>query len=189
LVDLHGGAIQATSPGAGQGTTFTVQLPLSRNLPLQSHQEATSPEAAIDLRRVQILIVDDEPDARDFAVFVLQRHGAQVTSAASAQEALSLFEQIKPDILVTDLGMPETDGYSLLKQIRQLNPNQPTPAIALTAYASEEDRQRSIEAGFTVHIAKPVDPEDLLQAIQHILPCLSAYADRSHSDKSQDKFP
>jgi CheY-like chemotaxis protein len=120
---------------------------------------------------VRILAVDDEADMRDYVSFVLEQSGAEVTVAASAQEALTALVQIQPDVLVTDIGMPNTDGYMLLQQIRALNqePGKQIPAIALTAYAGEYDQKRAIAAGFQIHLPKPVEPDALLEAIASLI--------------------
>ena len=119
------------------------------------------------LSGVHILVVDDEPDMLNLATTLLERQGAIVNVAASASEALTLLEQTQADVLVGDIGMPTVDGYALIHQIRQRSPEQggQIPAIALTAYASESDQQRAIAAGYQLHLSKPVEPEQLIQAI------------------------
>ncbi|MBW4583662.1 ATP-binding protein [Aetokthonos hydrillicola Thurmond2011] len=174
LVELHGGTIHADSLGEGQGATFTVKLPLMEdNVSKISDQGSPSflTEASLRLNNLQILIVDDEPDSREFLAFVLEQAGMKTTQAASAIEALTFFEQYKPDLLISDIGMPEMDGYSLLQTIRTRSPEQGgrIRAIALTAYASETDQKRALAAGFDQHIAKPVDPDALLSAIANLI--------------------
>ncbi|MBD1914097.1 MULTISPECIES: PAS domain S-box protein [unclassified Leptolyngbya] len=166
LVELHGGTVSVESPGEGQGATFTVRLPLlspSSN----TNQDERSPDPSLDLRGTKILVVDDESDTRELVAFVLEQQGAQVTAATSAQEALSILPQAKPDVLLSDIGMPEMDGYMLIQQVRALAPEQggQIPAIALTAYAGDTNRQQVIAAGFQKHISKPIEPEVLVQAI------------------------
>lgn len=165
IVELHGGTIAVASAGEGQGATFTVQLPLA---PPSSQLPSTeSPSASTnDLSDIHILVVDDELDSRDFIAFVLEQAGAIVTSIASGIEALQAVEQAIPELIVSDIGMPEMDGYMLLQQIRTLEQFKQIPAIALTAYAGEYDRQQAIAAGFQQHIPKPVDPESLVSAIR-----------------------
>ncbi|WP_243902667.1 response regulator, partial [Aetokthonos hydrillicola] len=124
-------------------------------------------ESEIELRGIQILVVDDEPDMRDLAEFILTGAGAQVTTAASALEALTVFNQSVPDLLISDIGMPEMDGYSLMRQIRKYPPEEGgnIPAIALSAYAGEINQKQALQAGFQQHIAKPIVPDELVKAI------------------------
>ena len=167
IVELHGGTIAVASPGEGQGATFTVQLPLaprSNELPLEQ-----SPDATSDLSGFHILVVDDELDSQELVAFILEQAGAIVTSVSSGIEALQAIEQFVPDLVVSDIGMPEMDGYRLLQQIRLLESARQIPAIALTAYAGELDRQQAIVAGFQQHIPKPINPEELVKAIACLL--------------------
>jgi PAS domain S-box-containing protein len=176
LVELHGGTVQAESQGDGQGATFIVQLPLIQP-PHPATQAAgisrTSPQswAEAPLAGKHILVVDDEADNRSFVAFLLQEAGATVISAANAGEALVALAQSHPDLLISDIGMPDIDGYSLIQQIRALPPQQggTIPAIALTAYAAELDQQRAIAAGFQQHVAKPLEPEVLIRAVVALL--------------------
>lgn len=176
LVELHGGTVQAESPGLGQGATFTVRLPksdLQGEFTLSSDLEPTALEVAPDrssdpvpsLSGLQILAVDDQADARDIVKFVLQEYGAEVVTVASAREALAVLSKnpSRYDVLICDLGMPEEDGYWLIQQVRSLSAEAggQIPAILLTAYASESQQQLSIEAGFQMHVAKPVEPDQL----------------------------
>jgi CheY-like chemotaxis protein len=170
LTELHGGTVKGESPGVGLGTTFTVSLPISNHgTSSQPHQvESTNSVArALPLTELRILVVDDEPDMRELIFTILEQAGAQVKVATSAIEALAALEPFKPDILISDIGMPEIDGYGLLRQIRRLPPEQggTLPAIALTAYAGEIDQQQALAAGFQKHMAKPVEPEELVKAI------------------------
>lgn len=164
IVEMHGGTIAADSPGEGQGTTFTVQLP-----PAPRASERSSPELSSDsigdLTGTRILVVDDEPDSRDFVAFVLEQAGAIVTSVASGIEVLQVIEQSMSDLIVSDIGMPEMDGYMLMQQVRTLERVKHVPAIALTAYAGEVDYQQAMAAGFQMHVSKPVEPEELVRAI------------------------
>jgi PAS domain S-box-containing protein len=170
LVELHGGTVQAESPGEGQGATFTLKLPLMPTLPM-SHQPGSLSEPALDLTGLQILVVDDDVDSREFVLFLVEQYGARVLSAASADEALVVLTHFQPDVLLSDIGMPEVDGYALMQQVRALPPEQggQIPAIALTAYAGEIDYQQAISAGFQRHISKPVEPEVLIQAIVNLV--------------------
>ncbi|MBD2259449.1 response regulator [Pseudanabaena sp. FACHB-2040] len=171
LVELHGGTIWAESPGEGQGATFTLRLPLFRGGSAEAgeacdrNSPSTSPIAPLAGR--QLLVVDDEIDSREFVVFLLEQAGAEVRSAANAGEALAALRQTPPDVLVSDIGMPDLDGYMLIRQVRALQPEQggQTPAVALTAYAGEFDQQQAIRAGFQLHVSKPVEPDALVKAV------------------------
>lgn len=162
LVELHGGTVRAESPGEGQGATFSVLLPmLNTDSPTQSDNPTY--DDAPDLSGIQVLVVDDEPDMREFLAFVLEDYGAQVQVVTSALEALDVLPQVKPDIVLSDIGMPEVDGYALIRTIRAMPPEQggQIPAIALTAYAGEADQTQALAAGFQKHVAKPVEPDKL----------------------------
>ncbi len=166
LVEAHGGTITANSPGEGLGATFTVQLPLLNIAPeVQPLDE--SPQPALDLTGIRVLAIDDEPDARELLTVLLTEYGADVLTVASASEVLVNLETFQPAVLVSDIAMPEVDGYTLIQQIRALPPRQggQVPAIALTAYAREDDHQRAISSGFQRHITKPLEPERLVQAV------------------------
>ena len=173
IVELHSGTIQVESPGVGQGATFIVQLSLIRNPSQVSELEqlALQGQASLDdslsLAGLRALIVDDEIDTRDFLVTALEQEGAEVTAAASAGEAMRLLERLKPDVLVSDIGMPESDGYTLIRSIRALAPEQGglIPAAALTAYAREEDRILALKAGFQMHVSKPIEPMKLVAVV------------------------
>ncbi|MBE9227968.1 PAS domain S-box protein [Phormidium sp. LEGE 05292] len=177
LVELHGGTVEVFSLGAAQGSTFTVKLPLvveSSSAQEQAGRGEGSFPLSSDalLKDLRVLVVDDESDARDLISVILEDRGAKVTAVGSAQEAFTTVLQKSPlDIIVSDIGMPEGDGYSLIRQIRQLPPEAggKIPAIALTAYASAEDSNKAISAGFNRHIRKPVDPTELTMAIAHIV--------------------
>jgi PAS domain S-box-containing protein len=170
LVELHGGTVQAESPGEGQGATFTVRLPLMPTSP-QISQDSKPSESALDLTGIQVLVVDDNIDTREFVAFLIEQYGANVISVGSAREALVALANSKPDVLLSDIGMPEVDGYMLMRQVRALPPEQggQIPAIALTAYAGEYDQQQALEAGFQQHVPKPVEPEVLIRAISTLL--------------------
>ncbi|MBE9109895.1 PAS domain-containing protein [Nodosilinea sp. LEGE 07298] len=170
LVELHGGRVQADSPGEGQGATFTVQIPIMAQ-GSTTDQEVEPFKPATDLTNVQILVVDDDATTLEFIAFLLELNGARVVAAASVDEALSELAQFTPDILLSDIGMPERDGYTLMRQVRRLSPEQggQVPAIALTAYAGEIDYQQAMAAGFQRHISKPVEPDHLTKAIAELL--------------------
>lgn len=170
LVELHGGIVQADSLGEGLGATFTVRLPL---MPASSPTDAErqSLEPALSLGGIRILVVDDDTDAREFVGFVLEQAGATVQMAASATEALTALGQSKLDLLLSDIGMPDIDGYMLIRQVRSLPANQggTIPAIALTAFAGEMNQQQALAAGFQMHLSKPVEPAHLVSMIASLV--------------------
>jgi PAS domain S-box-containing protein len=170
LTELHGGTVRADSKGEGQGATFTVDLPLLKSSQASERDDSRpSRSAALALSGLRAIVVDDEPDMREIVSFVLEESGAQVVTVATGSEVLNLLEegQVQPDILLSDVGMPDMDGYMLLRRIRALPPDRggQVLAIALTAYAGEFNHQQALEAGFQEHIAKPVDPDQLIEAI------------------------
>lgn len=180
LVELHGGTVAATSPGEGRGATFCVRLPAIKarrrssdddmldlataGLPSLDYQNA-------DLSAITVLVVDDQADARELLERVLSECGARVIAAGSAGEALDLIAEHDPDVLVADIGMPEVDGFELLRRVRTLGSGRAArmPAIALTAFARSEDRTRALRAGFQVHVAKPVAPPELVATVASVL--------------------
>lgn len=167
LVELHGGTVQAASPGEGQGATFTVKLPLIAAAKLAQNATSSPDRSNFNLDGLQVLIVEDDRDSQEFIAFLLEQYGAKVTTADSASKALGNFGQANFDLLISDIGMPNMDGYTLIRQIRQQLPEQggEIPAIALTAYAGEIDQQQALAAGFHQHISKPIEPEILMQTI------------------------
>jgi len=172
IVELHGGTVVANSDGEGQGATFRVRLPVavSRWNPNRSHEHPRSsqrlavPFVNADLSNLVVLVVDDDPDSRDLLHRLLSDCGATVTAAASAAEALAATDNQRPDLLISDIGMPETDGYQLLRSLRA-NSDVRFPAIALTAFARSEDRTRALLAGFVAHVSKPVEPAELIATV------------------------
>jgi PAS domain S-box-containing protein len=168
LVELHGGTVTASSEGEDLGTTFTLTLPLTQSP--DRHETAPS-TPLVNLNGVRTLIVDDEQDSREFIAFVLEQAGAQISVATSAAEAIAMLSQSQPDVLLSDVGMPDMDGYMLMQQIRALPIEQGgnIRAIALTAYAGDFNQQRAIEAGFQKHIAKPVEPELLIREVASLM--------------------
>ncbi|MEP0917475.1 PAS domain S-box protein [Leptolyngbya sp. DQ-M1] len=166
LVEAHGGTITADSPGEELGATFTVLLTLL-NVEPAIEPSIEPPHQELDLTGIRVLGVDDEPDARDLLAVLLTQYGAEVLIVTSAAEVLSNLPSFQPNILVSDIGMPQVDGYTLIQQVRSLPVEQggQIPAIALTAYAREDDHNRAINSGYQRHITKPLDPEQLVQAI------------------------
>ena len=177
LVELHGGTVQAESPGEGRGTTFTVTLPLATP-PTVAADERGEPRpmapGTLDdvptLAGLRVLVVDDHGSARDAVTTVLEQCGARVAAAASSAEALEALVTFRPDVLLSDIGMPGEDGYALIRKIRALPSEQGgrIPAAALTAYAGGEDRRRALLAGYQAHVPKPVAPADLATVIAHL---------------------
>ena len=167
LVELHGGSVKAVSEGEGKGAAFTVTLPLLtgwEELPAKGLEEtAPSGDAVLALSGVRVLAVDDETDARELLTTILIKFGAEVKEAESATEALSILRDWRPDVLISDLEMPGLDGYSLIQKIRDLESENGDyiPAIALTAHARSEDRERALQAGFQIHLSKPIGPTEL----------------------------
>ncbi|HET9530612.1 MAG TPA: PAS domain S-box protein [Blastocatellia bacterium] len=182
LVELHGGTVEVISGGEGQGATFTVKLPLiiihdrGRYKPAaaESADPSTPPGPRIDyapaLDGIRLLIVEDEPDARELLIALLTQSGAQTRAVATAAEALDALRQWRPDLLLSNIEMPGEDGYSLIHTVRSLGPELggQVPAVALTAHARVEDRVRALSAGFQSHITKPVNPAELVAVIRSL---------------------
>ncbi|MBD0334762.1 MAG: PAS domain S-box protein [Cyanobacteria bacterium Co-bin13] len=172
IVEMHGGTVKAESLGENQGATFIVQLPvIQQTTSAPAAPAPTSVDTDVPLSNLQILVVDDDTDTREFQAFLLAHNGARVTAVASGSEALQVLDRCVPDVLVSDVGMAEMDGYSLIQQIRSRPADRGgrLPAIALTAYAAEADQRKALEAGFQAHITKPVEPEALVGAILQLL--------------------
>ena len=173
IVELHGGTVRAESRGEGEGAAFTVTLPIGAvsdvaDRPASKIDRAGhNGEAHGDLTGLRIIVVDDAPDASEVIAAILRRAHAEVTTAASAQDARRLVQHLRPDLLISDIAMPDEDGLSLIQSLRLLPPDQggATPAVALTAYAREEDRAATLAAGFQAHLSKPVEPEELLNVV------------------------
>jgi PAS domain S-box-containing protein len=178
LVELHGGTITADSEGRGQGATFTVRLPIAPLRP-SLYPAATdvvsehplAPECPASLEGLRVLVVDDEADTRELLVAVIEGCKATVTVAASAAEAMELLRRNPPDVLVSDVGMPEEDGLTFIRKVRALSPAEGgrVPAIALTAYASTNDRTRALVAGFNQFVSKPIENQELLVVIANVM--------------------
>ncbi|MEK6324187.1 MAG: response regulator [Acidobacteriota bacterium] len=176
LVELHGGAVYAQSPGEGKGSTFTVNLPLRAVLPQVTEGappvfSASGMLSAPSLGGVWALVVDDEADARELVATLLQQYGARVTAVASAEEALAVLAAgepgKQPDVIVSDVSMPDVDGYELIRRVRELSVELGgrIPAVALTAYGRSVDRIRALSAGFQMHMPKPVEPAELATVV------------------------
>ncbi|HXG90381.1 MAG TPA: PAS domain S-box protein [Vicinamibacterales bacterium] len=180
LVELHGGTVAVKSPGEGLGTTVSVQLPqaiMHRTTEVAAervHPRTASPNAppavSAELAGLTVLVVDDQPDARHLIKRVLEEYAATVLIASSADEAMEILETNTPDVLISDIGMPVADGFELLKRVRALSDSRggKIAAIALTAFARSEDRTRALRAGFLVHVAKPVDPAELVATVASV---------------------
>jgi signal transduction histidine kinase/DNA-binding response OmpR family regulator len=181
LVELHGGAIRAESPGEGLGSTFTVDLPVMGDAPpppkggaittpLDLEPGKVTPGCIESLEGLRVLVVEDETDTRELIVFTLTRCGAEVRSNGTAEEALRTMAEWAPEVLLSDIGMPDMDGYTFIKKVRELPADAAggVPAAALTAYAGVEDRQRALAAGFQTHLAKPLDPSELISVVARL---------------------
>ncbi len=187
LVELHGGSVSVASDGVGRGATFSVRLPLGATRAAGAEGEVAPPAPSelaasggsgggaslggeSQLAGLSVLVVDDEPDARELLTAVLEHHGARVTVAAGVGEALDALAGAAPDVVVSDIGMPGADGYELVQRLRALADQRlrATPAVALTGFARPEDGARAADAGFDAHMAKPVDPLALVEVIERI---------------------
>ncbi len=176
VMELHGGSVRVFSEGQGRGSTFVLGLPLtaptaSAPRPPSSETAPLEPDAFAELLRgVRVLVVDDERDARDILSASLVRYGAEVQACASVREALEALPGWQPRVLVSDIGMPQEDGYDLIRQVRALAPGDggQVPAMALTAYARSSDRERALELGFNRHVSKPIDPASLAAIVAEL---------------------
>ena len=172
IVEMHGGTVMATSAGEGQGSVFTLRLPVvevgedGQRMPALSREEGGLEEAP-RLDGVRVLVVEDEADARHLLAAVLQKRGARVFMAASGAEALEMLERDRPDVLLSDIALQDQDGYDLIRKVRSLSPERGgrIPAAALTGYGRLEDRMRALSAGFQLHAAKPVEPAELIAVV------------------------
>ncbi|MGH9767886.1 MAG: ATP-binding response regulator, partial [Blastocatellia bacterium] len=179
IVEMHGGSVSASSPGKDQGATFKIGLPPasasrlprpeSRRIELEAPQpmEQKASESRQRLDGVRVLLVEDNPDTLEMLKFIFDKSGAEVIAAASVNEALEALERFRPDALVSDIAMPDQDGYDLIRQVRSREPERggKIPAIAVTAYADALDRVRGLAAGFQMYVAKPVDPDELIAVV------------------------
>ena len=178
LVELHGGTVAADSPGEGRGATFTITLPTRLAVapgddleaaPAETEAEASA-QALPHLDGVSVLVVDDDVDSRSFVCQLLEHHGATVSMSDSTSDALSRFRQLRPDVIISDIGMPDEDGYALIKRVRSLSSHEGgnTPAMALTAYARSQDETAALSAGYHRHVRKPVDVAELITAVAEL---------------------
>ncbi|AUB40212.1 CheY chemotaxis protein or a CheY-like REC [Nostoc flagelliforme CCNUN1] len=171
IIEIHGGIVKADSHGENKGATFTVSLPLLQDESPSLKDEQNYPvlltPKSLPLAGIRVLVVDDDADSLDFAAFVLEQDGAFVIALSSAYEALKTLAEVKPDVLVSDISMPDMNGYMLIRKVRTWTPEQggQIPAIALTAFARNDDQQEALKAGFQMHLSKPFNPEKLIAAI------------------------
>jgi CheY-like chemotaxis protein len=178
LTELHGGTVSADSPGLGQGAMFTVELPLMPRCELpdrnESHFLSLEPfpelNSTTSLEGVRVLVVDDEADTRSLLTLVLEECGAKVHAAASVRQSLIAIRQFSPQVLISDIAMPEEDGYTLIRHIRRMELSEGgyLPAAAVTAYARSEDRTRALKAGYDIHLPKPVDTAELIAVVERL---------------------
>jgi CheY-like chemotaxis protein len=173
LVELHGGSVSVSSDGPGHGALFEVRLPVTTDslLPQDTAAAAGTPMAPTapstgELDGLRIVLVDDEADGREAIGRILSQSGAAIVAAGTAEEALAALQDGRPDVLISDIGMPRVDGYGLLEQVRTLGHR--VPAIALTAFARAEDRTRALAAGYALHLSKPVDPLLLVSSVSRL---------------------
>ncbi|MEH2179703.1 hybrid sensor histidine kinase/response regulator [Nostoc sp.] len=175
IIEMHGGIVKADSHGEGKGAIFTVSLPLltdeSPRLTDKQNYAAFLAINSLPLNGIRVLVVDDDTDSRDFVAFVLEQDGAFVMTVSSADEALQTLAEVKPDVLVSDISMPDMDGYMLIHEVRTRTPEQggQIPAIALTAFARNYDHEKALKAGFQMHLSKPLNSEKLIAAIVKLM--------------------
>lgn len=188
LVEMHGGTIRAESAGPGHGAEFTIELPtkmaestcteqasetseIEETQPTNNGSQYRRDQDSLTLDGITVLVIEDHKDAREVLSTLLEQVHASVSTAASAAEALAVLPQVKPDVLIVDIGLPDEDGYSLLKKVRSLSPEQggQVPAIALTGFTREQDRRTAALAGFQQHVSKPLKVDELLSVLKHIV--------------------
>jgi CheY-like chemotaxis protein/anti-sigma regulatory factor (Ser/Thr protein kinase) len=173
LVEEHGGSVEAASDGKGKGASFTVSLPIAAEESLAEDADAGRASMPVSaqpqLAGVHVLVVEDDPDGNELITTILERYGARVTSVGTAAAALDALDAERPDIVVSDIGLPDADGIELIKMIRTRAFAKTMPAIALTAYASRQDAAKAIAAGFDAHVAKPVQPGTLGTTVARLI--------------------
>jgi CheY-like chemotaxis protein len=175
IVELHGGTVRATSDGPNRGATFVLELPIralsqpAPERPALPPSGTSQPSPSASLSEVRVLVVDDEVDAREVIASVLESRGARVVAAASSAEAMTALERFTPQVILSDIAMPGEDGLAFIRKLRELPHLKHIPALAFTAYARPEDRARVMDAGFNGHLAKPLGPDALVQAIAKAL--------------------
>ncbi len=195
LTEMHGGTIEVSSGGVNQGATFRVKIPVmivhpveqgnASSPPAKRHQRARN-VALPSLQDIRVLAVDDEADALALVSEVLQAAGARVSTASSADDALRILDAEQPDVVVADLGMPHVDGFQFIDRVRRHRKPRvrAVPAAALTAYARSEDRMKALAAGFQIHLAKPIDPAELVTTIASLAKRLQVSEDTDQSDSA-----
>jgi signal transduction histidine kinase/CheY-like chemotaxis protein len=168
LVELHGGTVRAASDGRERGSTFTVAFPILSET--RESERGDQMRAARSLEGLNLLVIEDEPDSRDLLTALFEGRGADVSAAASSREALALVKARTPDLIVADIGLPDEDGYAFIRQVRACEDRRAAevPALALTAYARPEDRERALAAGYQMHLAKPFEPQHLVAAVGNL---------------------
>ena len=189
LVEVHGGVVDARSPGEGKGATFTVQMPVRAVLPPPPETRPDGLDAPLSeesravaekmLKGLDVLVVDDEPDARELVTAVLVKCGATVRTASTVDDAVARLREHRPDVLISDIGLPSEDGYALIRRVREIDPE--VPAAALTAYAGVDDHQRALARGFHAHVTKPVEPADLALLVASLAGRLAPHAPAPHA--------
>ena len=177
LIELHGGSVGIKSEGENMGATFKITIPVIIEPETQQSSQQNSgkplaqPETEAMLKGVRVLLVEDNDDSRDMLQIMFEQHGMEITAVGSAAAALSAIEQVQPNILVSDVGLPGEDGYELIRKIRLLAPEQggTVPAVALTGYASLQDRTQALDSGYQEHLSKPVDIDKLIELVKDLV--------------------
>jgi CheY-like chemotaxis protein len=171
IVELHGGTIAARSPGEGKGATFTITLPRISTQTRMAAVQLPKVREALPLKGKKVLVVEDDADVRELLAAALQMAGAETAEAGSVAEALAALNTLVPDVLISDIGMPEEDGFIMIGKFRwweREHRREPAPAIALTGYAQPEDHARCRSAGYNDHLSKPIEPEMLISAVLRV---------------------